>query len=179
MRYDTDKNRRRSIRLSRYDYRRAGAYFITVCAKDRESIFGEIKEGDMELNALGRAVMDEWLRIATLRSGVELDAFVVMPNHIHGIVFLNDKEGTARRAPTKEYFGRPVSGSLPTIVRAFKSAATIRINKLRGTAGVPVWQRNYYEHVIRNQEELDRIRTYIEANPAMWHMDEENPLAKK
>lgn len=179
MRYDADKNRRRSIRLSRYDYRQSGAYFITVCTKNREFLFGQIADGKMRLNELGMAVLNEWQRTERVRPGIKLDAFVIMPNHLHGILFLVYAEGTARRAPTEEVFGRPVSGSLPTIVRSFKSAAAMRINQIRNAPGAPVWQRNYYEQVIRGEEELHRIREYVEKNPVMWETDSENPSVTK
>ena len=108
---------------------------------------------------------------------MRLDEFVVMPNHVHGILVIADnRRGTACRAPTTvERFGRPVTGSLPTIVRSFKSVSTKRINKVRNTPGIPVWQRNYYEHVIRSEKELDRIRQYIAHNPASWTEDAERP----
>jgi putative transposase len=125
----------------------------------------------MCLNPLGVAVRDEWLRTAELRDNVELDAFMVMPNHVHGIVVVTDCRGTARRAPT-EQFGKPIAHSIPTIIRAFKSASTKRINEIRSTPGAPVWQRNYYEHVIRIDQELNAIRQYILANPANWTSDE-------
>jgi len=100
-----------------------------------------------------------------------LDASMIMPNHLHGIVVITDGRGTARRAPT-ERFGKPVADSIPTIMRAFKSASTKYINEIRRTPGAPVWQRNYYEHVIRNDEELKAIRQYILNNHANWATDE-------
>lgn len=108
-----------------------------------------------------------------------LDAFVVMPNHVHGIIALADHDGrgTSQRGPTIERFGKPTSDSIPTILRLFKSATTKRINEMRDTPGLPVWQRNYYEHIIRNESSLDRIRQYIFDNPARWAIDRENPQA--
>jgi len=176
MRFDSTKHHRRSIRLRGYDYTQAAAYFVTICAQNRECLFGEIVDGTMRLSDAGRMVQDEWFRTSVVRSHVELDVFVVMPNHIHGIVCIaDDGRGTARRAPTVERFGHPVHGSLPTIIRAFKSATTKRINEIRHAPGIPVWQRNYYEHVIRNESEWDRIREYIVGNPASWEQDINNP----
>ncbi|MBN2099560.1 MAG: transposase [Dehalococcoidia bacterium] len=108
---------------------------------------------------------------------MELDAFTIMPNHLHGIVVIHEQcRGTLQRAPTQtERFARPTSNSIPTIVRLFKSATTTRINVLRGAPGMPVWQRGYYEHVVRNEQELTAIRQYIQANPAQWDEDENNP----
>ena len=124
------------------------------------------------MNEYGMAVREEWLKTAELRDNVETDACTVMPNHIHGIVIITEgSRGTARRAPT-ERFGKPVAYSIPTIMRAFKSASTKRINEMRKTPGTPVWQRSYYEHVIRSDEELNAIRQYILSNPANWSTDE-------
>ena len=185
MRYDPNKHHRRSIRLKGYDYTHAGAYFVTICTHDRQCLFGEVVDGIVQLNAFGEIVRDEWLRTADVRPNVELDTFVVMPNHIHGIIVLRDNDGrgtlhgrgTLQRAPTIEQFGKPTSNSIPTIVRLFKSATTKRINERRGTPGSPVWQRNYYEHIIRHEESLNRIRQYILDNPLSWAMDRENPDA--
>jgi REP element-mobilizing transposase RayT len=108
---------------------------------------------------------------------VELDAFTIMPNHLHGVVIIREScRGTLQRALTQtERFAQPTSNSIPTIVRLFKSATTLRINVLRGAPGAPVWQRGYYEHVVRNEQELMAIREYILSNPARWDEDENNP----
>jgi len=129
------------------------------------------------MTAMGGCVEDEWRKTAELRPNVALDEYVVMPNHFHGIIVLSDpdKAGTARRAPTMETFSRPVRSSLPTIVRSFKSAVTRSINAMRSTPGQPVWQRNYYEHVIRDALSLNHIREYISSNPLRWPADRENP----
>lgn len=103
-----------------------------------------------------------------------MDEFVVMPNHLHGIIVI-DGRGTACRARIEESFGRPVAGSLPTIIRSFKSAVSKRINQMRVNPGVPVWQRNYYERVIRDEQELNGIQHYIADNPAKWAEDENCP----
>jgi REP element-mobilizing transposase RayT len=162
-----------------YDYSSPGAYFITVCAHDRACLFGDIADEVVSMNDAGRIVDEEWRRTSAIRKDVSIDAYVVMPNHFHGIVVLHDCRGTARRAPTVERFGRPVAGSVPTIVRAFKSAATKRINEFRNTPGAHIWQRNYYEHIVRDDDELNRIRQYIVDNPARWSQDRENPAAAK
>ncbi len=178
MKGPTQSQKRRSIRLRDYDYAQSGAYFITVCAHQRQCLFGEIVDGKMQINPFGEIVKEEWFKTAVIRPNVTLfdDEFVIMPNHIHGIIWIVDDVGARRRrAPTLERFGKPVSGSIPTIVRAFKSAVTRRINALRGTPGAPVWQRNYYEHVIRNEPALHHIREYIATNPARWAVDRENP----
>ena len=189
-------HRRRSIRLKGYDYTQPGAYFVTICTHQRQPLFGRVVDGNMALNAYGEIVREEWFRTAQVRPYVELfkDEFVVMPNHIHGIIWIVARDdapdmthravGAQRRcAPTINTQPRGVTPnnvtprSLGAIVRGFKSAVTKRINALRGTPGAPVWQRNYYEHIIRDERALDAIRRYIAANPLRWHLDRYNPDA--
>lgn len=134
-----------------------------------------------QLYEYGEIVEKEWLRTAQMRDDVELDAYIIMPNHLHGIVLIFEKcRCTMHRAPTTpspkhESFGKPVSGSIPTIIRGFKSVVTNKINKLRCSPGVPVWQRNYYEHIVRSENALQRIHDYILHNPILWETDIENP----
>jgi REP element-mobilizing transposase RayT len=168
---DPDRHHRRSVRLKGHDYAQPGAYFVTVCTRDRECLLGEVADGEIRLNEYGMAVREEWLKTAELRENVEVEACTVMPNHVHGIVVITNGKGTARRAPT-ERFGKPVADSIPTIMRAFKSASTKHINVIRRTPGTPVWLRNYYEHIIRYDDELKAIRQYILSNPANWTADE-------
>ncbi|MGB7293038.1 MAG: transposase [Thermodesulfobacteriota bacterium] len=178
MKYDSQRHHRRSIRLKDYDYSQAGAYFITICAYNRACIFGDILEGQIKLNQYGEIVNLEWLKTNNMRTNLVLDAYIIMPNHIHGIISISDfddRRGTLQRAPTFEHFGKPVSNSIPTIIRLFKSSVTKQINALRGTLGLPVWQRNYYEHVIRNEDDLSEIREYILNNALKWDLDSENP----
>ncbi len=169
--------RRRSLRLPRFNYIRQGAYFVTVCTNGRQLLFGEVIDGEVEveLNELGRIAAEEWLKSAQVRIEIELDAWVVMPNHVHGIVIITDDHCRGDRpvAPSG-----PRSGSLGAMIAGFKSATTKRINTMRGTPGASVWQRNYYEHVIRNESALDRIRQYIAENPARWSEDPENPAVR-
>jgi len=154
----------------------SGAYFVTIVTHGRQCLFGAIVDGAMRLNEFGEIVCDEWLKTEIIRPRVQLDVFVIMPNHIHGIVIVNDVDGccrgTLQRAPTIEQFGKPTSDSIPTIIRLFKSATTKRINEYRNTPAVSVWQRNYYEHIIRNETEWQRIRQYIANNPIHWKNDE-------
>lgn len=164
--------RRRSIRLQTYDYATAGAYFLTICTKEHHNLFGQIIEGTMHLNDTGHIVHQCWQDIPLHFPHLQLDEHTIMPNHIHGIIFIADHGGTACRVPTKEQFGRPVSGSIPTIVRSFKSAVTKNVNKLCQSHRDTLWQRNYWEHVIRDDEKLNSIRGYIHNNPAQWGLDE-------
>jgi len=172
-----DSDRRRSIRLREYDYASPGAYFVTLCTHGGEALFGQVVDGEMVLNECGRVIEEEWHSTARLRPYVRLDAYVIMPNHFHGILWIDHTgRGMARHAPTRE-FGKPVAASLPTLVGAFKSAVTRRINQVRGTPGVQVWQRNYWEHVIRTDRALNAIRRYIADNPARWTLDRYNLAA--
>jgi len=187
-RYDPQKHHRRSIRLKGYDYSQAGAYFITICAHNRECLFGEIvtvgagsepapttaptpPTAHMRLNEYGKIVEYTWNDLVNHVAGIELREFVVMPNHIHGIIIIVDNVVGAgsvgagsEPAPTKTH-------ALPEIVRQLKTFSARRINEKRGTPGVPVWQRNYWEHIIRNEKSHNDIAAYIVNNPAKWEMD--------
>ncbi|MFA7405746.1 MAG: transposase [Pelobacteraceae bacterium] len=170
MTYNPDIHHRRSVRLKEYDYRSAGAYFVTICTFQRECLFGDVVDGEMRLNNFGEIVLEEWLRSEVVRNNVSLDGFVTMPNHFHSILLLNDScRGEALPRPV-------VAGSIGAILGQFKSIVTKRINALRDNPGCPVWQRNYYEHVIRNEDDLANIRQYIANNPLKWDMDENNPV---
>lgn len=165
-----------------YDYTQPGAYFITIIAHQRRCVFGAVVDGEMWLNDAGRIAEQCWQEIPAHFPHVELHACVVMPNHVHGIIWItgNGAVGARHAMPlpesaVMEQFGKPVSGSIPTIVRSFKSATTKRINEMRGTPGAPLWQRNYYEHIIRNDNSLNRLRQYIITNPVRWAMDTQNP----
>ena len=186
--FDPQRHHRRSIRLPGYDYSQAGAYFVTICAQDRECLVGDVVDGEIRLNDAGRMMHVEWNELTTRFPGMELDESVVMPNHIHAIVILvgaplvgaqantcdaGQRAGT-RPAPTS------ITATLGDIVGAFKSITTDRYIAGVKQHGWPpfnrrVWQRNYYEHVVRDDDELDRIRKYIAANPARWDHDRENP----
>ena len=188
MTYDPERHHRRSIRLPGYDYTAPGAYFVTLCVQDGVCALGEIVEGQMMPSEESRIVEACWADLPNHYPHVRLDAFVVMPNHVHGIIVLVG-EGTVgaglKPAPTSPYpdatkpvptapNGPPRHG-LPEIVRALKTFSARRINALRGSPGQPFWQRNYYEHVIRNERELRAIREYIVHNPLRWELDREHP----
>ena len=250
----TTQNHRQSVRIEGYDYSRAGAYFVTICTRHREVVFGGIVNGAMILNEFGSVVSYCWRDLPRRFQTIGIDAFVIMPNHVHGIIMLTadsdpkvtrrpsvgagfvttsprhaarptgpvaihhgaisrpaPTEGVAsetivsvgaglatttvrgaarpyvpsashrgvvpRPAPTSAAAG-PVS--LPDIIRVFKSLSARRINGMRHTRGLPLWQRGYYEHVIRTEDELGRAQTYITDNPSLWSLDSDNPdgLAK-
>jgi putative transposase len=155
---------RRSPRLKGYDYRQPGAYFVTVCAHDRMCIFGAIEQMKMRLSAIGQIVASCWKQIPQHFS-VLLDEWVMMPNHMHGIILMGDDPDVVGM----------VKPPLGLIIGTFKSAATKRVNEWRGERNSPLWQRNFYEHVLRNDADLGRVRQYIVDNPIRWAQDAENP----
>jgi len=177
MSFDPEKHHRRSVRLKGYDYAQVGAYFVTICTYQRECLFGEVVEGEMRVNSHGAIVQRCWSDLPRHYPYVELDAFAVMPNHVHGIVVLTGFPILAnvgaglRPAPTSASRPHPLS----EIVRAFKSFSSRHVNRLRNTPGLPLWQRNYYEHVIRDEQELHTLRQYVADNPLQWALDQENP----
>jgi REP element-mobilizing transposase RayT len=181
MTYDPERHHRRSIRLPGYDYTQPGAYFVTICAHDSEPLFGEVIEGIMHPNRFGRIVQVCWFNLPRHYPHVVLDEFVVMPTHAHMIVVLTGDLPQAKAANQPTLPGdlppAPTRHGLPEIVRGFKSCSTHRINTLRRTPGVPVWQRNYYEHIVRSDRVLQAIRKYIRDNPLRWHLDRYNPTA--
>ena len=168
---DPHRHHRRSIRLRGYDYAQPGAYFVTVCTHRFLNLFGEVVEGQIRLNHLGRIVAECWEDLPNHYRHICLDEFVVMPDHVHGIICLGDARAGLKPAPT-DSDDRPRHG-LPEIVRGFKTFSSRRVNEARNARGTRLWQRNYYEHVIRNEAELDRTREYIVANPARSPEDEE------
>jgi putative transposase len=170
-----EKRQRKTIRLKEFDYSRPGEYFITICTKDHEHAFGSIVNGQMDLNERGRIVDRCWKGIPEHFSNVELDEYIIMPNHVHGILILNDSVGTRHAVSLPERFGKPVPDSLSTIVRSFKSAVTKRINEMHLKDDVPTWQSKYYDHIIRSEKELQTIRDYIANNVITWVFDMENP----
>ena len=169
MKFHSDKHHRRSIRLPHYDYVQPGAYFVTICTKNRVCLLGDIVDEKIRLSDQGTITLRCWTEIAQHFSGVETDAFVVMPNHVHGILTINPHSVGA------ETMGARTAPLLGRMVAYFKYQSTTCINELCKRPAVPVWQRNYYEHVIRNEEELNSIRQYIIDNPKQWELDRENP----
>ncbi len=164
MKYDPDKHHRRSIRLRGYDYSSAGAYFVTICAQNRMGLFGTICDGITQLNAAGQMVAGEWQGLVERFPGIDLDEYVVMPNHFHGILVTNN--------PTRVALGDTIG--------AFKSVTTHKY--IQGVQHEEwasferrVWQRNYHEHVIRDEADLQHIRDYVTTNPQKWELDQLHP----
>ena len=174
MKYDSQVHHRRSIRLPAYDYSQAGFYFVTICAQHRKCLFGEVVDDQMKLNRYGRLVAEAWNWLAERYIYVDLDEWIVMPNHLHGILVISDERsrGGSRTAPTDANASVIPRKPLGQLIGAFKTISTKGINQSRGTPGVPVWQRNYYEHVVRSEDSLGTIRDYIANNPRNWGLDE-------
>ncbi len=186
---------RNSIRLRNFDYTSSGAYFITICSYQREQIFGSIDDQKMQLNELGKIILEEWHRMGQLRENIVLDEFIVMPNHIHAIVCIQPAVGAGLASPNlpmanasiqlaaarKELFlsqtktaDPPMNASansLGAIIGGFKSAVS-RVARVRfDNPNLVVWQRNYFERVLRNNHELQAVRDYIKVNPSSWLFD--------
>ncbi len=203
MKYNPDVHHRRSIRLKGYDYTQAGAYFVTICTQGRENLFGEIGNGEMELNPAGRMVTAYWMDLPKRFSEVKTDEFIVMPNHFHGIIVLVgadrrvcpggvdgpakleknvDKQELKQGGDGLEQGGH-IGPPLPKILQWFKTMTTNEyLRNVKNQNWPPfsgrLWQRNYYEHIIRNDEALNKIREYIIQNPARWEYDFENISGK-
>jgi len=180
-----DEKQRRSIRLAGYDYAQGGAYFVTVCTHERKCVFGRIENGAMRPNVYGNLVRDEWLKSAELRLNVVLDEFQIMPNHFHAIVIFTERGspsvGAHCNAPVlgpRAHCNAPLqrpARSLASLVGGFKGSVTRNINLYRAgrnLAPVRVWQRNYFERIVRDEKELDDTRCYINENPLAWLTDE-------
>ncbi len=174
------QTRRRPLRLPGYNYNSSGMYFLTICTRRRASLFGRIDEGKMVENAYGQIVRSCWEELAFRVEHIQTDAFVIMPNHVHGVLVILGN--TATKPDVGAIHELPLQPTrvrrqmlLPRIVGRFKMNSSKCINKLRQTSGSSIWQRNYYEHVIRNDEALTRIRGYIQTNPLRWALDRENP----
>ncbi len=165
---------RKSIRLSSWDYTSDAVYFVTICTFNHQNLFAKIINGQLIFNKFGNIVQEEWLKTAELRDYVKLDEYVIMPNHFHAMIWIcsgkTKIEPTVSNSPIKK-FGSIQPKSLSVIIRSFKSAVTKRINEIRRTPGAPVWQRNYYEHIIRDEKDYNRIQEYIINNPLKWADD--------
>jgi len=206
MKFDPGINHRRSIRLRNIDYSSAGAYFITICTQGRECLFGDVVDEVVRLNPAGTMIRDVWCDSPNRFVHVMMDEFIIMPNHFHGIIIINDRRGESRIRPIPpdldhkdqgdckdqgdqnqgDHKDRPygtLDGSVGRVVQAFKSITTAAyihgVNK-HGWPVFPgrVWQRNYYERVIRNDDELAATREYIRYNPMKWAEDSENPATQ-
>ena len=195
IKFNPDIHHRRSIRLKGYDYSQEGLYFVTICVQNRECLFGKIVNGEAELNEIGEIVKNEWEKSAEIRKEINIHTYIIMPNHLHAIVEIVGNVGANGIRPnetgeyhrpneTDEYIrpnetGDSISGechsplrspskTIGALVRGFKSSVSKQL-------GFSPWQRNYYEHIIRNQNAYQTISEYIENNPAKWENDTFNP----
>jgi REP element-mobilizing transposase RayT len=178
MKFDPQKHHRRSIRLKEYDYSQAGAYYVTIDVQNRECLFGEIVDYEMILNEAGKMIDEQWNALLERFPDIELDVYQVMPSHFHGIIVVTENVDAQNIVVQNR---KPRLGD---IIGAFKSITTHDYilgvdNKNWPQFYKRLWQRNYYEHVIRDEADLNRIRDYIQSNPANWGEDEENPNFKK
>jgi len=197
-RFYPQQHHRRSIRLQTYDYTQAGAYFVTVVTWRRTYLFGDVVNGEMKLNRAGQVIQEEWLNLAHRFKFVDLGAFVIMSYHSHAILLFHDVGATrpdvsavvsgetaSNREPIDGIGGSPPppprgpeSGSLGALIGQLKSRATKRLWKIKSLAGIPIWERNYYEHIMRNKKKMSAIWDYIESNPSRWADDDENVQEK-
>ena len=178
MKYNPDIHHRRSIRLKGYDYTQPGAYFVTICTYQRAEIFGEVINGEMKLSPLGEIVRQEWLQSAEIRKEIKIfeNEFVVMPNHVHGIHWIVESVGADGVRLTKQDARRAslrrAPRSLGSFIAGFKASVTSRAGRELNMTGI--WQRNYYDHIIRNDRELNNVGWYIVNNPLNWQLDRDN-----
>lgn len=177
-------SKRKNLRLPQYDYTQAGGYFVTMCTFEHLCLFGKIQNCTLSLNDCGRIAHECWEKIPTIYSHIQLDEFIVMPNHIHGILIIDDKRRMKRDAQRgdqrnegwanqreEERARQCLAPTLGVVIGQFKSVVTKRMNALRDTPGTYVWQRNYHDHIIRDEMDLNRIRKYIRDNPREWKND--------
>ena len=167
---------RQSIRLKKYDYAQPGAYFVTVVSQKRMNIFGEIVNGEMHLNQAGKIVEQTWLEIPKHFPNINVDIFIIMPNHIHGIIQImeNAHVGARHASPLQKPQNGVKPQSIGAIIGSFKSAVTRQLHQTRIINQENIWQRNYYEHIIRDEADTQQIADYIETNPINWQYDHEN-----
>jgi putative transposase len=191
MSYNPEIHNRRSIRLKGYDYSQSGLYFITICTENKKHLFGKIDNGKMILNDAGKLIDVEWLKSEKIRNEIKLHEYIIMPNHFHGIVEIagangnigkNGNVGANGRSPVQNQ--SPVhhgfslqSKSIGSLMAGFKSSVAVKINKMCSGERLfarTVWQRNYWEHIVRNENEYHRISEYIKNNPLNWELDKLN-----
>ncbi|HHT9120528.1 MAG TPA: transposase [Candidatus Hypogeohydataceae bacterium YC41] len=184
MKHDTEKHYRRSVRLKEYDYSAKGSYFVTICTKEKKYLLGDVVNGEMILSGIGEIVKQCWIGISNHFSHVQLDKYVILPNHVHGIIVIVGDVGVENIEPYKRVgniqplrkinrYQKIIPGSLGSIVRGFKIGVSKCCNQHNYSSFA--WQRNYYEHIVRNEDALNLIRGYIVNNPLQWQFDRENP----
>ncbi|MDD4203125.1 MAG: hypothetical protein PHQ52_06630 [Candidatus Omnitrophica bacterium] len=162
-----EKNRR-SIRVKEFDYSQEGLYAVTICTQNKHHIFGEIDNGEMILNKYGKIAKKHWTSIPNRYPNVKLDKYIIMPNHVHLIVEIKPLVGAIHELPLPQ---KRRNMLLPKLIGYYKMNSSKQINQIKKTPGYRLWQRNYYEHIIRNEKDLSYIRYYIDNNPSNWEKD--------
>ncbi|MBI5660762.1 MULTISPECIES: transposase [Ignavibacterium] len=182
-----NKYRIESTRIPEYDYSNPNWYYVTINTKNHICYFGEVSNGKMILNELGKIVETEWFKNAELRENIELDYFIIMPNHLHGIIIINPindgvenvnhnvetRRGVSLQGENENKFSKPIKNSLSVIINQFKGSVKRWANK-NGYEDFQ-WQPGFYDRIIRNERELYLIRKYIEQNPLKWEIEKNNP----
>jgi REP element-mobilizing transposase RayT len=183
---------RKSIRLKNWDYSSNGVYFITICTKNRKCLFGEIINGEMNLNELGNIAKDELSKTLDIRPNYKIIEYIIMPNHIHFILTINHPTGVLQNctgvlqnctgvlqyAPAITTFKSP-KNNLGSFIRGYKSSVTNKIKRLSNDREIILWQRNYYEHIIRDDKSFENITNYIKNNPINWEKHNKNEIDAK
>jgi REP element-mobilizing transposase RayT len=170
------KRRRNSMRHVNHDYTAPGAYFVTICVQDRRPLFGRVVQGTMYLSALGAIAHHCWPAVTRHHKHVQLDTYIVMPNHVHVLLLLLAPPNKQSR-PQRRQFARPVAGSISTLVGTYKAEVTRRARRAGLAPPGKLWQRNFWDSIVRDQQGLDRVRRYIETNPQRWNADRLHPTA--
>ena len=183
MNYNPKNYHRHSIRLKEYDYSQPCWYYVTICTYNKKCLFVQILNNKMILNEFGKIVEEEWLRTKVIRKNIDLDYYVIMPNHLHGIIIIENKiiiqSDVGVNCNSHLHIDEIKRNKLIStiqiigaIIRGLKGSVTKKINEQRNTPSLPVWQRNYYEHILRNEMDLYCTRNYIQNNPLKWKLDE-------
>ncbi|MDD5341107.1 MAG: transposase [Patescibacteria group bacterium] len=182
--YFKNKYRVPSTRLGHWNYADGGFYYVTICTKDRKCCLGEIRGNNVYLSKIGEIVLDEWLKTQKLRPNVVLDDFIIMPNHIHGIIVIKNNQtavethcnASLQRTEQRQNAFGPQRNNLSSITRGFKGSV---VRNCRENNFDFEWQPRYYEHIIKNDEDYARIKGYIANNPVNWEFDRDNPKTFK
>ena len=158
------ERKRKPTRLSGYDYSSPGFYFATICTHQRECRFRQVIDGEMHLNNAGKIAWQGWEPLSRGYPNIGIEHFVVMPNHVHGLIEIKPFDVFQHKKPH----------DLSEIIRGFKTWSAIRINRVQNSAGAPVWQRSFYDQIIRNEKQLQTVVDYIRMNSERWDEDKEN-----
>lgn len=171
MTHQTTKRRPNSMRHADHDYTAPGAYFVTICVHDRQMLFGQVIDGTIHLNRLGSIAHSCWSIVTRHQAHVQLDCFVVMPNHVHVLIWMHERNDASTDAVQRQ-FAQPIAGSLSTLVGTYKAEVSRRARRAELAPVGPLWQRNFWDRIVRDERELNNVRSYIVTNPQRWSADE-------